>query len=103
MRLRSDDNVLIIKGRDRGKQGRITHVFHKQSKVLVEGVNMVTRHQKPQSGIRQAGIIQKELPVPTSNVMLVCPDCNSPTRIGMKFLADGAKVRVCSKCAEVIE
>ena len=103
MRLHSDDNVLIIKGRDRGKQGRITQVFNKQNKVLVEGMNMVTRHQKPQSGIRQAGIIQKELPMPISNVMLMCTGCNSPTRIGVKFLADGAKARVCKKCDEVIE
>lgn len=103
MRLHSDDNVLIIKGRDRGKQGRITQIFNKQNKVLVEGMNMVTRHQKPQSGIRQAGIIQKELPMPMSNVMLMCTACNSPTRIGVKFLADGAKARVCKKCDEVIE
>ena len=103
MRLHSDDNVIIIKGRDRGKQGRISQIFNKQNKVLVEGVNMVSRHQKPQGGIRQAGIIQKELPMHICNVMLMCPACNSPTRIGVKFLADGTKARVCSKCDEVLE
>lgn len=103
MRLHSDDNVLIIKGRDRGKQGRVTQILNKQNKVLVEGMNMVTRHQKPQSGIRQAGIIQKELPMPISNVMLMCAGCNSPTRIGVKYLADGTKTRVCKKCDAVIE
>ena len=103
MRFRSDDNVLIIKGRDRGKQGRIQHILHSKNKVLVEGVNIVKKHQKPAQGVRQGGIIQKELPIPSANVMLVCTHCSEPTRIGYKYLADGTKARVCRKCEEVIE
>lgn len=103
MQLRSDDTVLIIKGRDRGKQARIQQVFPKENKVLVEGVNVVMRHTKPTGGVRQAGIIQKELPVQASNVMLVCTHCTRPTRIGSRTLADGTKARVCKRCQEVIE
>ncbi len=76
MRFRSDDNVLIIKGRDRGKQGRIQQVYKSNNKVLVEGVNIVKKHQKPAQGVRQGGIISKELPIPSANAMLVCPQCN---------------------------
>ena len=103
MRFRSDDNVLIIKGRDRGKQGRIQKIHPSSNKVLVDGVNIVKKHQKPAQGVRQGGIIQKELPIPVANVMLVCTQCNKPTRIGYRFLADGSKARVCRLCEEVIE
>ena len=103
MRFRSDDNVLIIKGRDRGKQGRIQKIHSSNNKVLVEGINIVKKHQKPAQGVRQGGIIQKELPIPVANVMLVCTQCNKPTRIGYQFLADGSKARVCRLCKEVIE
>lgn len=103
MRFRSDDNVLVIKGRDRGKQGRIQKIHRSNNKVLVDGVNIVKKHQKPAQGVRQGGIIQKELPIPVANVMLVCTQCNKPTRIGYQFLADGSKARVCRLCEEVIE
>jgi large subunit ribosomal protein L24 len=103
MRLHSNDTVLVIKGRDRGKQGRIQQVFPKHNKVLVEGVNIVSRHTKATGGIRQAGIIQKELPMEAANVVLVCTHCNRPTRIGVRYLADGTKARTCRKCQEVIE
>ena len=103
MRLHSNDTVLVIKGRDRGKQGRIQQVFPKHNKILVEGVNIVSRHTKATGGIRQAGIIQKELPMEAANVVLVCTHCNRPTRIGVRYLADGTKARTCRKCQEVIE
>jgi large subunit ribosomal protein L24 len=103
MRLRRDDNVLVVKGRDRGKSGRITRVFPDKDRVLVEGVNTVLRHTKAQPGIRQAGIIQKELPIRADNVMLVCAHCGKATRIRARTLVDGTKARVCSRCEEVIE
>ena len=103
MRLRTEDNVMVIRGRDKGKQGRIQQVFVKQGKILVEGINMVKRHQKPQQGVAQGGIIQKELPLRIENVMLVCPNCTDPSRLGFRFLADGTKARFCKKCEEVIE
>ncbi len=103
MRLRSEDTVLVIKGRDRGKQGRIQQVFPHQGRVLVEGVNIVKKHTRASGTIRQAGIIQKELPMPAANVMLICTHCNRPTRIGVRVLADATKARTCTRCQEVIE
>ena len=103
MRLRRDDNVIVIRGRDRGKQGRIQQVFIKNDMVLVEGVNVVVRHTKASAGVRQAGIIQKELPIRVSNVALMCPQCNRPARVASRLLPDGTKARVCKKCEEIIE
>ena len=103
MKLRRDDNVLVIKGRDRGKQGTIQKTFPGENKVLVGGVNVVMRHTKPTQALRQAGIIQKELPVQAANVMLVCTHCNRPTRVVSRRLADGTKARLCGRCQEVIE
>jgi len=103
MKLRANDNVLIIKGRDRGKQGRIQQIFSKDNKVLVEGMNTVKRHTKASPTVRQAGIIQKEMPMSSANVSLICTHCARPTRIGHQVLADGTKARVCNRCKEVIE
>ena len=103
MRLRANDTVLVLKGRDRGKRARVQYTLPKQDKILVEGVNLVSRHTKPTGTTRQAGIIQKEMPVQSSNVMLICTHCTNPTRVSWKNLADGTKSRVCSKCKEVIE
>ncbi len=103
MRLRSEDMVLVIKGRDRGKQGRIQQVFPQRGKVLVEGVNIVKKHTRASGAVRQAGIIEKELPMPAANVMLICSHCNRPTRIGVRVLADTTKARTCTRCQEVIE
>ena len=89
MLVRKDDNVLIIKGRDRGKQGLVQRVVTKDRKVVVEGVNVSTKHSKPSSsGARQGGIIPQEMPVPASNVMLVCTSCRRPARISVNSMAD---------------
>lgn len=104
MKLRREDNVIVLSGRDRGKQGRVTQTLPKGNRVLVEGVNVVTKHMKPTQGVRQGGgIIKKEMPIRTSCVMLVCSSCNKPSRIGYRYLADGAKARFCKSCEEVIE
>ena len=103
MRVRPDDMVIVTKGRDRGKTGRVQQVFPKQGKILVEGVNIVLRHTKPTQGVRQGGIIQKEMPVKINNVMLICPSTNEPTRVGYTRLADGTKARVSKKSGEIIE
>ena len=102
MRLHSNDNVLVTKGRDRGKQGRISKVLIKQQKVVVEGINLATRHQKPTGPFQQGGMIQKEMPIPVSNVALICESCTKPTRIGYRHLADGTKARFCTTCEEII-
>ncbi|MCI0438966.1 MAG: 50S ribosomal protein L24 [Chloroflexi bacterium] len=103
MRLRRNDNVLVIRGRDRGKTGRVQQVLPKEDKVLVDGVNSVTKHQRATGAFRRGGIIQKEVPINASSVMLICAICNEPTRIGVRFLADGTKARMCKKCQEIIE
>jgi large subunit ribosomal protein L24 len=103
MKLRANDNVLVIRGKDRGKTARIQQTFPRDKKVLVEGVNVVMRHTKPSGGIRQGGIIQKELPMWASKVMLICNHCNRPTKVTSRHQADGTKARACNRCQEVIE
>ena len=102
MQIRSNDTILVIKGRDRGKQGKVQKTFPKDDKILVEGVNFVMRHTKS-SGRVQAGIIQKELPIKASNVMFVCSHCTQPSRLGTVKLASGNRARICKKCRQVIE
>ena len=103
MRLRTNDNVLITKGRDRGKRGRISKVLTDKNRAIVEGINMVTRHQKPSGAFQQGGIIQKELSLPVANLMLFHEQCDSPSRVRFGSLPDGTKVRICKSCGEVIE
>ncbi|MFL2756704.1 MAG: 50S ribosomal protein L24 [Dehalococcoidia bacterium] len=102
MRIRKNDTVLVTKGKDRGKQGVVQRTFKDQDKVVVEGINIVKRHTKAQ-GMSGADIIEKEMPLSVSNVMLICPHCLAPTKIAFKELGDGSKGRVCKKCPEVIE
>jgi len=103
MKIRKNDNVLVIKGKDRGKTGKVRFAYPKSKTLLVEGVNMIKKHARAVQNVRQAGIIERESPVPLNNVMLLCSRCNHPTRIGSRFLEDGRKVRFCSACGEVID
>jgi len=102
MNIRSNDNVLVIAGKDKGKKGKVHRVFLDQERVLIEGVNIVKRHTKPRGQMKQAGIVEKEAPIHVSNVMLICPKCGKPTRAGHLLQNDGRKVRVCRKCAAPI-
>lgn len=103
MRIRNGDNVLVIAGRDKGKTGRVERNLPKVGRVVVEGVNVVTKHMRGQPGVRQAGRIQFEAPIHVSNVVLICNKCNQPTRPRIAFLETGARVRICNKCQEVID
>jgi len=96
MKLRTGDKVVVISGKDAGKESRIEKVYPTANKVLVEGVNTVKRHQKPRGQTMQGGIIDRDMPIDASNVMIVCEDCG-PTRIGYRVDAKG-KHRVCRKC-----
>jgi len=100
--VKKGDTVLVITGKDAGKKGKVVSVIPDKSRVVVEGVNIVKRHTRPTRNLPQGGILQKEAPIHSSNVMLFCTKCNSPTRVGKKFLAGGEKVRVCKKCGETI-
>ena len=103
MRIRKNDQVTVIRGKDRGKTGKVRFAYPKKQRVMVEGINMIKRHARPTGQARQAGIIEREAPMHVSNVMLVCEKCNKPARIGYRTLDDGKKVRVCRSCHEVID
>jgi large subunit ribosomal protein L24 len=102
-RIRRDDLVEVIAGRDKGKRGKVRQVMPKEGRAIVADVNVVKRHQKPgRAGARQAGIIEMEAPIHISNLALVCGKCGRATRVGYRFLESGEKVRVCKKCGEQI-
>lgn len=101
--LKKNDTVLIITGDEKGKKGRVLGVDAGEKRLLVERLNMIKKHMKPSKKYSQGGIIEKEAPVHQSNVMLVCPKCNKPTRIGNTILENGKKIRSCRKCGEVVD
>lgn len=101
MKLRAGDKVMIISGKDAGTESRIARVFPKADKVIVEGVNTAKRHQAVQGQTMQGGIIDKDMPIHASNVMLVC-GTDGPSRVGAGFNDDGSKFRRCVKCGEEI-
>ena len=103
MRIRKDDTVLVISGKDRGKTGKVRESLPDQGRVVVDGVNVVKRHMKPRGNVRQAGIIEREQAIPVSNVMVICAKCKRPIRVGQRLLDTGSKVRFCRHCGEVIE
>ncbi|MGI6492774.1 MAG: 50S ribosomal protein L24 [Peptococcaceae bacterium] len=100
--VRKGDTVLVLTGKSSGKKGKVLSVIPDRSRVIVEGVNVVKRHTRPTRQMPQGGIVEKEAAIHSSNVMLYCNKCNSPTRVGKKFLDNGEKVRVCKKCGEHI-
>ena len=98
MRIRSGDTVLVIAGKEKGKTGRVDRQVTKQDRVIVEGVNMITRHIKSNPNIRQSGRIQREAAIHVSNLVLICNKCNKPTKPVSIALETGARVRGCPKC-----
>ena len=102
--IRKNDSVLVITGKDRGKRGRVLRVVPEKNRLIVEGVNIIKRHTKPNPGKNvKGGIVQREASVNAANVQLVCPECGAQTRIGRKILGDGRKVRICRKCEGVVD
>ena len=103
MKIKKNDIVKILAGRDSGKTGKVLSIFPKKSKALVQGINMVKKHSRRKSNDQQqGGIITKESSIDISNLMIVCQKCSRPTRIGSSRLSDGTKVRICKKCKEII-
>jgi large subunit ribosomal protein L24 len=103
MKIRKNDTVLVIAGKDRGKKGKVRYAYPKEGRIMVEGINFIKKHSQARGVARQAGIIEREAPINVSDVMLLCSKCNHPVRIGFRRLADGKKVRVCRSCGEVID
>ena len=97
MNIRKDDKVVVISGKDKGKQGKVLVADPKAGKVIVEGVSVAAKHQKPRKQGEQGGIIKMETPIYACKVMVVCPKCGKATRVAHK-IEDGKKVRVCKKC-----
>ena len=102
-KIRKDDEVIVLTGRDKGKRGAVLRVVTKTDRVLVEGVNVTKRHVKPTQGDPQGGIVEREAPIHISNVALIDPESDRPTRARYKTLQDGRKVRVAARSGEVID
>ena len=102
--IRKNDNVLVITGKNRGTRGRVLKVDPTKNRLVVEGVNIIKRHTKPnpQRNIK-GGVVEREASIHASNVQLVCPECGKQTRVGRKVLGDGRKVRICRKCEGVVD
>jgi large subunit ribosomal protein L24 len=104
MKIKKGDTVEVISGDDRGARGTVHRVLPKESRLVVSGVNMVKKHQRRTGDVRtQVGIIEREAPIHVSNVALVCPRCDKPSRVGYRMMEDGSKVRVCKACDETLE
>jgi large subunit ribosomal protein L24 len=103
MDIRKNDTVVVITGKEKGKSGKVLRVIPGERRVVVEKINIVKRHARPTSEVKQGGIIEKESPLHVSKVQLRCPKCNAGRRIGRKVLDDGTKVRICRKCQEVLD
>jgi large subunit ribosomal protein L24 len=101
-KIRREDTVLVIKGKERGKTGVVRQVLPSQSRVIITGVNMVKRHMRPRAQ-RPGGIIEREGAIHVSNVMLICKSCNKPTRVGFRLRDDGKKVRLCRRCDQPVD
>jgi large subunit ribosomal protein L24 len=97
LKLRKGDRVVVLSGKDVGKEGEITRVLPDRNRVIVDGVNVARRHQRATKSTMQGGIIDKDMAIPVSNLAIVCPGCG-PSRVGYKFAADGTKTRICKKC-----
>ena len=102
--VRKNDNVIVVAGKDRGKRGRVLKVLPARNRVVVEGVNFIKRHTRPNPRANvKGGIVEREASLHASNVQIVCPECAAPTRIGRQVLGDGRTVRVCRKCDGAVD
>jgi large subunit ribosomal protein L24 len=101
--VRKGDTVVVVAGKERGKRGKVLRVIPGKGRVLIERVNMIKKHQRPTQKLRQGGIIEREGPIHLSNVMLVDPQTDKPTRVGVRSLADGKKARVARRSGEFID
>lgn len=102
LRIKKNDTVMVLTGKDRGKRGKVLSVFPEKQRVIVEGVNLVKRHTRPNQQNQQGGIVSREALLHISNVNLYCPRCQRGVRFGSRILEDGSKIRYCRKCEEAL-
>jgi len=102
-RIRKEDRVMVITGRERGKSGKVLRVFPERQRAIVERLNMVKRHTRARGPASPHGIVEKEAPIHLSNLMIMCEKCNAPVRMGKRELEDGRRVRVCRRCGEQLD
>jgi len=103
MKIKKGDKVRVLAGKDRGKEGEVMFAFPDKNTVIVEGVNLAKKHQRPQGENQPGGIIDKDMPMHVSNVAMISPKDGKPTRVGFKFLEDGTKIRVCKRTGAEID
>lgn len=103
MQIKKNDNVLVTAGKEKGKRGRVIAVYPRENRVLIEKLNMIKRHTRPNQQLRQGGIVEKESPISAANVKLICAKCDKPTSIARKAQGDGTRVRVCKACDATLE
>jgi large subunit ribosomal protein L24 len=103
MHIRKNDSVMVIAGRERRKTGKVLRVMPKRGAAIIERVNMVKRHARARGPQQPGGIVEKEAPIPLSNLMLMCDKCNAPVRIGRKTMGDDQKARVCRRCGDPLD
>ena len=103
MRLKKNDKVMVISGKEKGKVGKILKIFSEKNRVIVEKVNYIKRHTRPGGKVSKGGIIEKEASLHISNVMPICGKCTDPVRVGAQKQTDGTMVRICKKCGEILE
>jgi large subunit ribosomal protein L24 len=103
MLIKKNDTVMVISGKEKGKRGRVIAVYPSTNRLLIEKLNMIKRHTRPNQQLRQGGIVEKESPISASNVQLICSKCDKPTTAARKAQGEGARVRVCKICNESVD
>jgi large subunit ribosomal protein L24 len=103
MQIKKNDTVLVTAGKEKGKRGRVIAVYPRENRILIEKLNMIKRHTRPNQQLRQGGIVEKESPISAANVKLICAKCDKPTSIARKAQGDGTRVRVCKACDATLE
>ncbi len=103
MQIRKNDNVLVVSGKEKGKKGRVIAVYPSTNRILIEKLNMIKRHTRPNQQLRQGGIVEKESPIAASNVRLICSKCDKPTSVSRQSQGEGPRARVCKECNETID
>ena len=103
MQIKKNDTVMVTAGKEKGKRGRVIAVYPRENRILIEKLNMIKRHTRPNQQLRQGGIVEKESPISAANVKLICAKCDKPTSIARKAQGDGTRVRVCKACDATLE